>query len=56
MGLMTVEAIEFWVKICNVDKEHFLWGNEGAWDTSFGLWIIVRVLSSGLFPADLREL
>lgn len=40
MGLMTVEAIKFWVKICNVDKEHFLWGNEGAWGTSFGLWII----------------
>lgn len=44
MGLMKVESIEFWMKICDVDKEHFLCGDEGVWDTSFGLWVIARVL------------
>lgn len=52
MQLMTVESIEFWVKIYSLDKEHFLWGLEGAGDASFGLLIIARVLNFGLFPAS----
>lgn len=44
------------MKIHSLDKDHFLWGDEGAGDASFGLLIIVRVLSSGLFPADLGKM